>query len=391
MSSVWLLLLICHQPGTVDPRPVAQPVRRGAGRDGCKITFTVRPSPTEPATGHEGRLPARFGWRRIMAIGRAGGSGQATRQSGGQVGRQKRLLVPVGAGGGWGMHWPSVINVVRFSGNDILNGMKKGAWSEEEDNKLRAYVLRYGHWNWRLLPKYAGLARCGKSCRLRWVNYLKPGVKRGSFTKHEEDLIIKLHQQLGNKWSLIAEKLPGRTDNDIKNYWHAHIKKNKGANANLSTDKCSKLQHTSTNNQAPMAATISIGTSASYEANSSDSTLLELDHVNFWTTEPFIADHSKNDYFPIGDFFQPQSLNYSELSSSGSFFSTEDFNWIDNGDDDNCISNTSSDSVTLQSVVMQENFWNEPFAYDYQGEISHLPEEEEEEEEEGLFYDMNLF
>ncbi|XP_047947968.1 transcription factor MYB15-like [Salvia hispanica] len=105
------------------------------------------------------------------------------------------------------------------------NGVKKGAWSEEEDSKLRSYVLRYGHWNWRLLPKFAGLARCGKSCRLRWVNYLKPGLKRGRFTQEEEILIAKLHRQLGNKWSAMAAKIPGRTDNEIKNYCHTHFKK----------------------------------------------------------------------------------------------------------------------------------------------------------------------
>ncbi|KAI3728793.1 hypothetical protein L6452_17436 [Arctium lappa] len=104
------------------------------------------------------------------------------------------------------------------------DGTKKGAWSEEEDNKLRAFVQKYGHRNWRQLPTLAGLSRCGKSCRLRWMNYLRPNMKRGNFTQEEEDVIVDLHNKLGNKWAIMAAKLPGRSDNEIKNYWHTHLK-----------------------------------------------------------------------------------------------------------------------------------------------------------------------
>ncbi|KAE8716215.1 Myb-related protein Myb4 [Hibiscus syriacus] len=78
------------------------------------------------------------------------------------------------------------------------NGVKKGAWSAEEDDKLRSYIERFGHWNWRELPKQAGLQRCGKSCRLRWMNYLRPEVKHGNFTEEEDALILKLHEEYGN-------------------------------------------------------------------------------------------------------------------------------------------------------------------------------------------------
>ncbi|KAF3549752.1 hypothetical protein DY000_02000616 [Brassica cretica] len=104
-------------------------------------------------------------------------------------------------------------------------GLKKGPWTQEEDQKLLAYIEEHGHGSWRSLPEKAGLHRCGKSCRLRWTNYLRPDIKRGKFNLQEEQTIIQLHALLGNRWSAIATHLPKRTDNEIKNYWNTHLKK----------------------------------------------------------------------------------------------------------------------------------------------------------------------
>ncbi|KAK4747292.1 hypothetical protein SAY87_026329 [Trapa incisa] len=103
--------------------------------------------------------------------------------------------------------------------------MKKGPWTPEEDIALVSYMQQHSLSNWRSVPANAGLLRCSKSCRLRWTNYLRPGIKRGNFTVHEEKMIIHLQALLGNRWAAIASYLPQRTDNDIKNYWNTHLKK----------------------------------------------------------------------------------------------------------------------------------------------------------------------
>lgn len=104
-------------------------------------------------------------------------------------------------------------------------GVKKGPWTPEEDIMLVTYVQQHGPGNWRQVPTNTGLRRCSKSCRLRWTNYLRPGIRRGDFTDDEEKMIIQLQALLGNKWAAIASYLPERTDNDIKNYWNTHLKK----------------------------------------------------------------------------------------------------------------------------------------------------------------------
>ncbi|KAH7297581.1 hypothetical protein KP509_25G002300 [Ceratopteris richardii] len=103
--------------------------------------------------------------------------------------------------------------------------LTRGLWSPDEDEKLRACIMKHGPGNWSSVPELAGIQRCGKSCRLRWINYLRPDLKRGSFSAAEEKRIIELHKFFGNKWSKIASHLPGRTDNEIKNLWNSCLKK----------------------------------------------------------------------------------------------------------------------------------------------------------------------
>ncbi|KAF6139940.1 hypothetical protein GIB67_037829 [Kingdonia uniflora] len=101
----------------------------------------------------------------------------------------------------------------------------KGAWTLEEDRKLSEYIEVHGAKKWKIVATKTGLNRSPKSCRFRWLNYLRPNIKRGNITDQEEDLILRLHKLIGNRWSLIAGRLPGRTDNEIKNYWNSHLSK----------------------------------------------------------------------------------------------------------------------------------------------------------------------
>ncbi|CAN1843980.1 Transcription factor MYB15 [Linum perenne] len=207
------------------------------------------------------------------------------------------------------------------------NGLKKGAWSKEEDDKLRAYIVRYGHWNWRELPKFAGLSRCGKSCRLRWINYLRPDLKHGSFTPEEDELIFNLRQQLGTKWSAIASKMPGRTDNEIKNYWHARLKKRaRGETAGEERQSSNKL--------SPASSSSSDLENSGSQSEGQTSQVKEKEAGNLATSTP----------------------NTSPLSPPGTSSSASGGDSYAAGGAGNC-----TDVGCSYDDVLNGDFWTEPF------------------------------
>ncbi|KAE8699111.1 Transcription repressor MYB6 [Hibiscus syriacus] len=181
--------------------------------------------------------------------------------------------------------------------------VKRGPWSPSEDLRLISFIQKHGHQNWRALPKQAGLLRCGKSCRLRWINYLRPDVKRGNFTKEEEDAIIRLHETLGNKWSTIAAHFPGRTDNEIKNVWNTHLKK-RLVSKNENTQKKDESKEFSTSSSSSCF-------SSSSGKNSREAFAMPVSD----NAQDFKTDHLSN-HGSSSPSEEPEGLSSSSISSN---------------------------------------------------------------------------
>ncbi|XP_054799270.1 transcription factor MYB20-like [Prosopis cineraria] len=259
-------------------------------------------------------------------------------------------------------------------------GLKKGPWTADEDKKLINFLLNNGQCCWRTVPKLAGLLRCGKSCRLRWTNYLRPDLKRGLLSDYEEKMVIDLHAQLGNRWSKIASHLPGRTDNEIKNHWNTHIKKklkkmgidpvtHKPLVSDQVQNPPSQINQIQIQQQRPLAASLKIDRNrelkkadTSYESSSTLTESKEEDKIETPPCDDIMMNSFCTDEVPLIEPDEilmlsdptPSSSSSSSSSNSSNFLGNLDLsefewacNYIDYNNNIDMKSNDSSNSMEL--------------------------------------------
>ncbi|CAM8973823.1 unnamed protein product [Rhodiola kirilowii] len=249
--------------------------------------------------------------------------------------------------------------------------VKKGPWSPEEDLKLKEYIDKHGTGgNWISLPLKAGLRRCGKSCRLRWLNYLRPNIKHGEFSDLEDRIICTLYTNIGSRWSIIAAQLPGRTDNDIKNYWNTKLKKKLlAANiaplplSSLSTSTNAALHHSALQH-APSAMAAALCTGSYYFKDPAAGLLMPT--AGFTTSSDIdLKNGSEDQLFRHDDNFVSATFslqNYPQLNNNKDYSS---FVMLGGATDGSCSSSDGSNSNNNNSNIHMSHDLNQIGFPDY--------------------------
>ncbi|KAH6833060.1 myb domain protein 78 [Perilla frutescens var. hirtella] len=234
--------------------------------------------------------------------------------------------------------------------------LRRGPWTVEEDFALINYIAHHGEGRWNSLARSAGLKRSGKSCRLRWLNYLRPDVRRGNITLEEQLLILELHSRWGNRWSKIAQHLPGRTDNEIKNYWRTRVQKHAkqlkcDVNSKQFKDTMRYLwmprlveRIQAQANAAAAASTTFHPPENSSAAASSDSDLTDC-YNNYQPAVELVNNNINQDNY----YYPPPPTDHQMINYAGA---GDGFDFIDDDRNDQC--QWSMDAAATAA----DNFWN---------------------------------
>ncbi|KAH0730224.1 transcription factor MYB108-like [Solanum tuberosum] len=273
-------------------------------------------------------------------------------------------------------HVKAGLSRVDANKNEDDMDLRRGPWTVEEDFTLMNYIAHHGEGRWNSLARCAGLKRTGKSCRLRWLNYLRPDVRRGNITLEEQLLILELHSRWGNRWSKIAQHLPGRTDNEIKNYWRTRVQKHA---KQLKCDVNSK-QFKDTMRYLWMprlveriqAAAAGASTSKVIDPQTINPNMVQIDHNNNNTNSStatassensFVSDltdccynypQQQQDYFQVNQSISSQLIGESLISPTGYFHHALEFQGAAAADMDHQQNTTQ----WMDGANFSDNLWN---------------------------------
>lgn len=277
-----------------------------------------------------------------------------------------------------------------MEGNNDEMDLRRGPWTVEEDLTLITYIATHGEGRWNSLARSAGLKRTGKSCRLRWLNYLRPDVRRGNITLEEQLLILELHSRWGNRWSKIAQYLPGRTDNEIKNYWRTRVQKHaKQLKCDVNSKQfkdtmrylwmprlVERIQAASTASTTTSSGPTAAGpTTMSYSSNLNQSANFAHAHAplnsNF---TPENSVHSSSDSFGSAQVSDLADNYYSLAANSQDNVNIDCYNFNNQGMDYQGVASNMEQSAHQQWYVgdTTDNLWNVEDIYVIQQHLNNM-------------------